>query len=162
MRAWLSSRQALHERGRRSGTRTRANASMPNTCRNLPRHQLQRRSGPVSGRSVNRPLTPASADAPEQAVLDGRSQPDGPRPWHTYRRFMLWLKSRSVTHSGLSCRLTAVAARRWGTPASRLPGGTRDVGGDDVGRVPVQAAAGSVIPHRGARICVRGGLLHVP
>ncbi len=43
----------------------------------------------------------------------------------------------------------------------RLPGGTRDVGGDNIGRVPVQAAAGSVIPHRGTRIGVRGGLLHV-
>src|SRR5215469_2538501 len=42
-----------------------------------------------------------------------------------------------------------------------LPGGARDVGGDDVGGVPVRAAAGSVIPDRGARICVRGGFLHV-
>ena len=28
------------------------------------------------------------------------------------RRFMLWLRSRSVTYSGVSCRLTAMAVRR--------------------------------------------------
>jgi hypothetical protein len=42
-----------------------------------------------------------------------------------------------------------------------LPGGARDVGGDDVGRMPVQAAAGPVVPHRGPRVRVRGGLLHL-
>jgi hypothetical protein len=29
------------------------------------------------------------------------------------RRFTRRLRSRSVTHSGVSCRLAAVAARRW-------------------------------------------------
>ena len=43
-----------------------------------------------------------------------------------------------------------------------LAGGTSEVGGDDVGRVPVQAAAGAVIPHRGARIGMRGSFLHIP
>jgi hypothetical protein len=42
-----------------------------------------------------------------------------------------------------------------------LPGGTGEVGGDDVGGVPVQAAAGAVVAHRGARVGVRGGFLHV-
>jgi hypothetical protein len=42
-----------------------------------------------------------------------------------------------------------------------LPGGARDIGGDDVGRMPVQAAAGPVIPHGGSRICTRGGFLDV-
>ena len=42
-----------------------------------------------------------------------------------------------------------------------LPGGARYVCGDDVRGVPVQAAAGPVVPHRGAWIGVRGGLLHV-
>ena len=55
---------------------------------------------------------------------------------------MLWLWLRSVTRLGVSCRLTAVAVRRQGTPALRLPCGARDVGGDDIGLVPVQAAAG--------------------
>ena len=61
----------------------------------------------------------------------------------------------------------AAAWRRCGPPGGRvpgprgLPGGGRDVGGDDVGRVPVQAAAGPVIPHRRPRVCMRGGLLHV-
>jgi hypothetical protein len=35
-------------------------------------------------------------------------------------------------------------------------------GGDDVGRVAVQAAAGTVVPHGGARIGMGGGFLHVP
>jgi hypothetical protein len=43
-----------------------------------------------------------------------------------------------------------------------LPGGAGEVGGDDVGRVPVQAAAGAVVPHRGQGIGVRGGFLHIP
>jgi len=45
---------------------------------------------------------------------------------------------------------------------SRLPGGACDVGGDDIGGVPVQAAAGPVVPDRGARVRVRRRLLHVP
>ncbi len=43
-----------------------------------------------------------------------------------------------------------------------LPGGARDIDGDDVRGVPVQAAAGPVVPHRGPRIGVRGGVLDVP
>jgi hypothetical protein len=46
-------------------------------------------------------------------------------------------------------------------PCGVLPGGTGEVGGDDIGSVPVQAAAGTVIPHRGPGIGVRGGLLDV-
>src|SRR5208282_1819677 len=42
-----------------------------------------------------------------------------------------------------------------------LPGGAGNVGGDDVGSVPVQAAAGAVVPHGGSRVSVGGGLLHV-
>ena len=42
-----------------------------------------------------------------------------------------------------------------------LPGGARDAGGDDIGRVSVQAAPGAVIPHSRPRIGVGGGLLHV-
>ena len=41
------------------------------------------------------------------------------------------------------------AASRWG-----LPGGAGEVGGDDVGRVPVQAAAGPVVPHGGSGVSV--------
>ena len=43
-----------------------------------------------------------------------------------------------------------------------LPGGACEVGCDDVGCVPVQAAAGPVVPHPGARVSVRRCLLHVP
>jgi hypothetical protein len=42
-----------------------------------------------------------------------------------------------------------------------MPCGTGEVGGDDVSRVPVQAAAGPVIPHRRPRIRARGGLLDI-
>ena len=44
----------------------------------------------------------------------------------------------------------------------RLPGGACDVGGDDIGGVPIQAAAGPVIADRGARVRVRRRLLHIP
>ena len=43
-----------------------------------------------------------------------------------------------------------------------LPSGTSDVGGDDVGGVPVETAAGAVVTHRGPGIGMRGGFLHVP
>src|SRR6516162_388667 len=42
-----------------------------------------------------------------------------------------------------------------------LPGGASEVGGDDVGRVPVQAAAGTVVADRGARVSVGGGFLNI-
>ena len=45
--------------------------------------------------------------------------------------------------------------------AKGLPGCSGDERGDDVCSVPVQAGAGSVIPHGGARVGVGGGLLHV-
>jgi hypothetical protein len=41
------------------------------------------------------------------------------------------------------------------------PGGACDVSGDDIGRMPVQAAAGPVIPHRGSRVSMRRGFLDV-
>jgi len=48
------------------------------------------------------------------------------------------------------------------TGQSVLPGGTSDIGGDDVDGVPVQTAAGAVVSHGGPGIGVRGGFLHVP
>jgi hypothetical protein len=43
-----------------------------------------------------------------------------------------------------------------------LPGGPGDIGGDNVGCVPVKGGPGPVIPHRHARISVRGSLLDIP
>src|SRR6516225_7467366 len=51
--------------------------------------------------------------------------------------------------TAVSCRLAVMAARRQSFGSRGLSGGSSDVGGGDVGRVPVQAAAGPVIPHRG-------------
>jgi len=42
-----------------------------------------------------------------------------------------------------------------------LPGSASDVGRHDIRGVPVQAAAGPVVPDRGARAGVGGGLLHI-
>jgi hypothetical protein len=42
-----------------------------------------------------------------------------------------------------------------------LPGGTGDVGGNDVGGMPVQAAAGTVVANRGPRVRVGGGFLDI-
>jgi len=47
-------------------------------------------------------------------------------------------------------------ASRWG-----LPGGTGEVGGDDIGSVPVQAAAGPVVPHGGSRVSVGSRFLNI-
>ena len=54
-----------------------------------------------------------------------------------------------------------------GPPAGRrhpgvLSGGAGNVCGDYVSGVPVQRRPGTVIPHRGSGVGVRGGLLHVP
>jgi hypothetical protein len=43
-----------------------------------------------------------------------------------------------------------------------LPGSAGDVGGDDIGGVPVEGHSGAVVSHGGARVGVRGGFLHVP
>ena len=43
-----------------------------------------------------------------------------------------------------------------------LPGGSGNIGGDDVGGVPVEGGPGPVIPHGGSRVGVRGGFLHIP
>jgi hypothetical protein len=47
------------------------------------------------------------------------------------------------------------------TRNDRLAGRTGEVGGNDVGGVPVAGDAGAVVPHRGARIGVGGGFLDV-
>ena len=44
----------------------------------------------------------------------------------------------------------------------RLPGNSGDVGGDDIGGMPVERGAGPVMAHRGLRISVRSGFLYVP
>ena len=58
--------------------------------------------------------------------------------------------------------LLGASPRRQGSGARGLPGGTCEVGGDDIGRMPVKAAAGAVVSHRGPRVGMRGGLLNVP
>src|SRR5215472_7126184 len=90
---------------------------------------------------------------------------------HAERRFGFTSRSRSVTAApavGFGCWnrtmpqpcLAAMHAmqgcQRWG-----LPGGAGDIGGDDAGGVPVQAAAGPVVAHRSSRVRVRGGFLDV-
>ena len=54
-----------------------------------------------------------------------------------------------------AARLTVILVGRW------LPGCSGDECGDDVGRVPVQAGAGAVVAHSGARVGVGGGFLYV-
>src|SRR5204862_7502677 len=67
----------------------------------------------------------------------------------------------------LAARLSAAwpvqgSARRSGCCPQSLSGGSGQVGGHNVGRVPVEAAAGAVISHGGPGIGVRGGFLDVP
>jgi hypothetical protein len=45
--------------------------------------------------------------------------------------------------------------------AGGLSGGSGQVGGDDVGGMPVQRGACPVRPHGGARVGVRGGFLNI-
>jgi hypothetical protein len=57
---------------------------------------------------------------------------------------------------------TGSGQAEWAGAVGCLPGRSGKVGGDDVGRVLVEAAAGAVISHGGPGIGVRGGFLHVP
>jgi hypothetical protein len=63
----------------------------------------------------------------------------------------------------LATRLSAWRQSSPGGIASRhgLPGGARDIRGDDVGGMPVQAAPGPVVPHRGSRVRMGGCFLDV-
>jgi hypothetical protein len=47
-------------------------------------------------------------------------------------------------------------------PGDCLPGGSGDVGGDNIGGMPVQRGTGSVTAHRGPRISVGSGFLDIP
>jgi hypothetical protein len=66
-----------------------------------------------------------------------------------------------LPEGSVAVRLAVAAARRNCCRWRRLAGRACDVGGDNIGRVPVQAAAGPVISHRGPRVRVGGGFLHV-
>jgi hypothetical protein len=66
-----------------------------------------------------------------------------------------------VSDVGLAVPFLAVSAARKGAAAEGLPGDACEVGGDDVGGVPVQAAAGPVVPDGGPRVRVRGGFLDI-
>ena len=88
--------------------------------------------------------------------------------WRAERRFALMLQSRSVTASETVWPGTV---GRWppggcgrqaeSLPARGLPGGPRDICGDNIGGMPVQAAAGPVVPHCGPRIGMGGSLLDI-
>jgi len=88
--------------------------------------------------------------------------------WRADRRLEFALRSQYVTAAWLSEMTWLQAAppggcRCWAELSIRqaLSGGARDVGRDDIGGVPVQAATGPVIPHRGSRISMGGGFLDV-
>src|SRR6185437_7827319 len=78
---------------------------------------------------------------------------------------------RSATRTPRPMRKSAVATCRKASPRStstaRSPGGRPVVlamcplGGDDVGSVPVEAGAGPVVAHGGARVGMGRSLLHV-
>ena len=72
----------------------------------------------------------------------------------TALRLSLWLP-------GLRLALRGSARRSLLLSGGCLSGGTGEVGGNHVGGVPVEAAAGTVVSHSGPGIGVRGGFLHV-
>jgi hypothetical protein len=101
-----------------------------------------------------------------------RLQRAGPKgPFQFIGRFTLTIEVAIRNHLSNRCRraatgcpavrLAAVAARRSYCQRVWLPCGTCDRGGDDIRGVPVQAAAGALVPHSGSRISMRGGFLHV-
>jgi hypothetical protein len=73
--------------------------------------------------------------------------------------FSSWPLPTTAPSSAWPVRVRPGGDRHW--PVS-LTGRHRDIGGDDVGGVPVQTAAGAVVSHGGPGISVRGRFLHVP
>jgi hypothetical protein len=92
------------------------------------------------------PLT-ASASGTGAAEVPGPGDPPGVAP---------------VIPGQLQGVICVAGAGQADGPCGVLPGGTGEAGGDGIGRVPVQAAAGAVVSHRGAGIGVGGGLLDIP
>ena len=123
-------------RSRQPGGRTASNSNTSPAV--SPPVRTMEMSSPVGKRStrfsLNAPHTPNSCcPASDGSILDYYRRPQGacraaracrspipaclcrfaPEYPQRCRRFTLWLRSRSVTDCGASCRLAAVAARRW-------------------------------------------------
>src|SRR5215472_14706567 len=136
LRAWLPS------------TTKRSTSSSPATSSNARTHT-----------SSHRPAarTPVLV-CPARGRIDQRRRPE--------RRFVIAVR---VTIGHVPGALAACAPPdRWVGPGGvcwwtvgYLPRGSGKVGGDDVGGVPVEAAAGPVVAHRRAWVGVGGGFLHV-
>jgi hypothetical protein len=111
-------------------------------------------------------ISPRCAESPD------RYHPNPERNFATaraYRRFVIAFRVTVGYEPGFlmpkppGLRLTATVrsggACLWAVRC--LPGGSGKIGGDDVGGVPVKAAAGPVVAHRRARVGMRGGFLDV-
>jgi len=102
-------------------------------------------------------------------ALYGRAaSPEGPaffaNEQNSYSGRFNWRMPSVLSRSGGSRSLpTATSGSCLGgqTASRELPRCPSYIGGDDVSGVPVQAGARTVVAHRGARVCVRCGLLNV-
>ena len=72
------------------------------------------------------------------------------------------LARNGVTEELFQAQLFEEPEQPGGTRLVALPGGSRHVGGNDVGGMPVQGSPGPVISHRGPRVGVGRGFLHIP
>lgn len=114
-------------------------------------------------------------DGVDTALLDAiRSAREADRSWSKSERCWVSLSRRrnantppssprSLTRPGAA----SVPAISFGTAcgsfgSSALAGGSGDEGGHDVGGVPVEAAPGPVVTHRGSRVGVTGCFLNIP
>src|SRR5262249_56958886 len=97
--------------------------------------------------------------------MDGQARPG----WRAERRFLIAVEATAGCGIPKWRSPVAVGLRlaHWQSPGGvrhwpvSSPCGTGDVGGDDVGGVPVQTAAGAVVSHGGPGISMRGGFLHI-
>ena len=144
---------------------TRRNGSDPRTAQSRSatsgggssRHVLPRMTcAPGRHRARAPSAMHATGHAERPAMRSSSHGSISPRD-ETERRFPFTLGSQCVTAAKWPDwwpgQLRPAAAHRAKLRSGdALPGGACDVGGDDVGGVPVQAAAGALlIPHRGAR-----------
>jgi hypothetical protein len=127
-----------------------------------------RNDGGACRDTVPRGPVASNRNSAERPHLDGQCPCRYPSQDAPDRRFSLTLRPRSVTAlrpmSSEDCALSSPGG--WGRQAKcsqqvGLPGGTRDIRGDDVSGMPVQTATGTVVPHCCSRIRMRGGFLDI-
>jgi hypothetical protein len=123
-----------------------------------PTHRQEQVSQPLPGIEANRVRrTPRSVAPPRGTSAAKPGAPNGgSRSLPVIASVIILAECQSRGS------LTAYGGQTAFGSGCALPGCAGNVGGNDVCSVPVQAGPRTVVAHRGARVGVRGGFLHIP